>query len=130
MKFQILRFMSNYIESGQGFQMQYESTNVSQWSHNLGATLTFTTQNGIISSPSYPENYTNNADCIFTISQSPGTIILLNFVFVDVENDISCRYDYLEIRDGPSEASFVLEKLCGSESAFFIQSSQNMLWMK
>ena len=107
----------------------YESTNVSQWS-NFGAILSFTTQNGIISSPSYPDSYPDNTDCIYYISQSTDTVILLNFIDFDVENDSSCQYDFLEIRDGPSEASTILDKLCGSEADFVIQSSHNTLLMK
>ena len=128
--FFILRFMSNYFESGLGFQMRYESANVTQRSYNSGSTLGFTTQNGIITSPLYPSNYPDNTDRIYTISQSTGTVILLNFVFVDVENHSSCGYDYLEIRDGPSEASTILDTICGSQTPAPIQSSQNKLWMK
>ena len=108
----------------------YESTNVSLWTYNIGATLSFTSRNGIISSPSYPENYPDNTDCIYHISQSTDTLILLNFINIDIENDTSCKFDYLEIRDGPSEASTIIETLCGREADFLIQSSQNNVWMK
>ena len=42
---------------------------------------------GIITSPSYPGNYPNNADCIYTISQPTGTVILLNFLSMDIEHE-------------------------------------------
>ena len=126
----MLRFVSNYLESGLGFQLKYESTNVSQWSYSYWSTLGFTSKKGIVTSPSYPENYPDNADYIYTILQSTGTVILLHFISIDVENGSSCGYDYLEIRDGPTEAAMVLDKLCGSEKDIFVQSSQNKLWMK
>ena len=86
----------------------------------------FSDQNGIIYSPSYPSIYPDNADCTYTISQPNGHVILLNFLSMDTEE---C-YDYLEIRDGPSDVSPLLGKLCGSEIPAPIQSSQNQLWMK
>ena len=85
-----------------------------------------TAPNGFIFSPSYPENYPDNVDCYYTISQPTGTVILLKFLSMDTEK---CR-DYLEVRDGPSEDSPLLENICGSEIPAPIQSSQNQLWMK
>ena len=108
---------------------------MSLWSYNFGACGdSFTTPNGIITSPSYPDNYPDNADCIYSISQLNGTVIMLNLLSMDIEMDIEmhwdCGYDYLEIRDGPSDDSTLLDKLCGSEVPAPIQSSQNQLWMK
>ena len=99
----------------------------------------FSTPYGILTSPSYPDNYyPANADCVYTISQPTGTVILLTFHSMDIENactEIECEYeynclDYLEIRDGSSAASPLLGKLCGSEIPAPIQSSQNEVWMK
>ena len=90
----------------------------------------FSTANGTVTSPSYPDNYSDNADCIYTIWQPTGTVIVLNFHSMDIEHHITCDYDYLEIRDGPSSNSPLLDKLCGSAIPAPIQSSQNQLWMK
>ena len=92
----------------------------------------FTDANGILYSPSYPDNYPDNSDCIYTISQPGGNVILLNFLSMDSMGFIGeCEFDdYLEIRDGPSAHSPLLGKLCGSEIPAPIQSSQNQLWMK
>ena len=95
----------------------------------------FSTNGGIIKSQSYPGNYPDNADCIYTISQPTGTVILLNFLSMDIEkynwDDIQdCSMDYLEIRDGPSTYSPLLSKLCGREIPASIQSSKNQLWMR
>ena len=93
---------------------------------------TFTTLlSGDITSPSYPNNYPDNTDCIYTISQSAGTVILLNFLSMDIYIHYrTCGYDNLEIRDGPSGDSPLLGKLCGSDIPDPIQSNQNQLWMK
>ena len=93
----------------------------------------FTFPFGSVTSPSYPDNYPDNADCIYTISQPTGTVILLNFLSMDIETDNwenSCNTDYLEIREGSSAASPLLAKLCGSEIPAPIQSSRSQLWMK
>ena len=90
----------------------------------------FTTAQGHMSSPSYPNYYPANEDCIYTISQPADTVILLNFISMDIESHSTCYYDYLEIRDGPTDDSTVLDKLCGSEIPAAIQSSENHLWMK
>ena len=131
----IHRFMSNYFENGPGFQLRYESSNVSQWSYGSGSCGgNFTTPHGILTSPSYPDHYPNDVDCIFLISQPNGTVILLNFMSLDIDSyiwDTNCNYkDSLVIRDGPSVASPPLDTLCGSEIPASIQSSQNQVWMK
>ena len=90
----------------------------------------FSTIGGSIKSPSYPGYYPNNKDCIYTISQPTGTVILLNFLSMDIDYDSSCDYDYIEIRDGPTAGSPLLDKLCGNEIPASIQSSQNQLWIR
>ena len=104
---------------------------MTQWSYHIGACGgSFTTPNGILTSPSYPDNYPNNADCVYTISQPTGTAIVLTFYSMDIEDDSSCDYDYLEIVDGSSADSPLLGKLCGREIPAPIQSTQNQVWMK
>ena len=88
------------MENGLGFWLDYESSNVTLWSHGYGQCGgNFTTPNGFFTSPSYPSNYYGNADCIYTISQPVGNVILLTFFTMDME-DYGCGYDFLEIRDG------------------------------
>lgn len=48
---------------------------------------------GIISSPSFPNEYHNNADCTWTIVAEPGDTISLIFTDFQMED----KYDYLEI---------------------------------
>ena len=129
-----LRFFSNYLHSGHGFQLKYESTDVSHWTYSISTCGgNFTTPNGILTSPSFPGNYPANAECIYAISQPTSYVILLNVIQLDLNTLSSCYgncCDYLEIRDGPSSDYPLLDKLCGSEIPASIQSSQNKLWMK
>lgn len=132
--FFIFRFRSHEIGGGVGFQLRYDSIHGDpQITYRIGECGgNFTTPSGFLSSPIYPNYYPPNADCIYTMSQSNGTVIWLNFLNVDVEyteNTSTCK-DYLEVRDGPSEDSNMLEKICGNKIPPPIQSSQNQLWMR
>ena len=81
-----------------------------------------TAQNGILRSPSYPQYYPNNADCIYIIKQPTYTVFKLNFLRMDIDEctqgncSSCCRGDYIEIRDGQSEISPLLKQLCGNDS--------------
>ena len=131
----IHRFSSNLFGSGLGFQMEYERSNVApQVIFRMGEIGecggSFTTlSSGTITSPSYPDNYGENANCIYTISQPTGNLIQLKFLSVDIDKYADCE-DYLEIRDGPTNASSLLDKLCGNEILAPIMSSQNHMWIK
>ena len=127
------RFASNYyFGTGLGFQLGYESTDITHWSYKYGECGgNFTTPNGRLTSPSYPEKYLKNADCIYTISQPTDTIIVLIIISIDLNGGSDCIYsDYLEIRDGSSVGSPLLDKLCGNEIPPPIQATQNHVWMK
>ena len=130
------RFASNYWDSGIGFQIQYESSDVTLGIINRFGECDgyFTTPNGILTSPSYPDNYPKNAECVYTISQPTGTAIVLTFLSMDIHSwnfgwNSICN-DYLEIRDGRDAAAHLLGELCGKKIPAPIQSSQNQVWMK
>ena len=122
-----LRFFSNFFGSGLGFQLRYESSDGSNWSYGACEGHVSTPQ-GIITSPLYPDNYPSNANCIYTITQPTGTVILLKFYAMDIHNDYC--HDYLKINDGSSRDSPPIGKLCGSDIPAPIQSSQNALWIE
>ena len=90
----------------------------------------FTAKNGHLSSPSYPNNYPPHQDCIYTISLPTDSAILLNFFTFDVNDKDNCKASFLEIREGPSDASTLLGKICGYEIPDPIQSNHSQLWMK
>ncbi|KAK2098731.1 Tolloid-like protein 2 [Saguinus oedipus] len=47
-----------------------------------------------------------------------------------IERHDSCAYDYLEVRDGPTEESALIGHFCGSEKPEDMKSSSNRMWMK
>ena len=132
-----IRFFSNYLGGGLGFQLAYESTNA--FHEGMANTFDdcggyFSSTNGTLYSPSYPDSYPSNMHCIYTINQPTGNIIQLNFLNFEIMlvhwGHTMCSGDFLEIRDGPSSGSPLLEKLCGSTIPAPLQSSQNRLWMR
>ena len=60
---------------------------------------TYSTPNGVLTSPFYPNHYPGNRECVYVISQAPGTFVNLNFLNFDIEGSYNCVYDYLEIRE-------------------------------
>ena len=127
----LIRFSTNFLATGAGFKMRYERKNASIWSFSRGACGgAFNTPNGLLNSPSFPKSYPGNADCIYTISNPNGTPITLKFLNMDIEDHSSCRWDYLEIRNGGSEDSPLLGKLCGNEIPAPIHSTQGSIWIK
>lgn len=47
-----------------------------------------------------------------------------------IERHDNCAYDYLEIRDGPSESSKELGRYCGYDKPDDIKTTSNKVWMK
>ena len=87
----------------------------------------FTNSSGLITSPSHPNSYPHNADCIYLISQPNGRYVN---IFVE-KADINCHADgpdYLEMRDGQNEDSPLMIRFCGDDKIpALIQSTQNYL---
>ena len=91
----------------------------------------FSNESGILTSPSYPNPYPNNAECEYIISQPNGTCVNLTVEAFDVEAIGGCSTDFLEIRDGMDPDSPLLGKFCGntigSDIPTSIQSTQQNL---
>ena len=135
----ICRFKSDYLENGPGFKLRYESTDVLEWSFNVGACGgNFTTPSGILTSPQHP-GYYPNTDCVYIITQPEGNYVNLTFLMLLTHkwNTPTCKdgpngqtSDYLEIRDGNHEKSPLLARVCGTELPSPILSTQNKVWMR
>ena len=84
---------------------------------SCSGTRVLTEPTGVISSPNYPQNYGDNADCSWKITAPPSYgVVALQFDSLETEG---CSYDYVEIRDGDSSASPLLKKLCGTRKSPF-----------
>lgn len=58
-------------------------------------------------------------------------MIRLNFLEVfSIEEEETCKYDYLEIRDGQFGYSSLIQKICGNIPPSYIESSGRFLWLR
>ncbi|XP_077566372.1 inactive serine protease PAMR1 [Stigmatopora nigra] len=73
------------------------------------------------------ESYPNNARCDWIIQVDNPFTIELRFMMLSLEVHHSCRYDFVEIRDGDSVNSRVIGRFCGNNRPAPIMSSGNSL---
>ncbi|BES95605.1 calcium ion Hypothetical protein [Nesidiocoris tenuis] len=85
---------------------------------------------GSIISPNYPFPYGRNAECIWKVTVSQGSVISLTIVDIDLETHSTCNLDYLELRDGISSRSPLLGRYCTSNHPFAIMSTSNAMFIK
>nr|CAI5851425.1 unnamed protein product [Callosobruchus analis] len=89
----------------------------------------FDTPNGTITSPSFPDFYPLNKNCVWEIVAQPQYRITLNFTHFDLEAHQECSYDHVDFYDGPSPESPSLGRFCGSKLPHLIVASGNQLYM-
>ena len=89
-----------------------------------------TGQNGVIQSPSYPRPYPNNADITWVLMGPSAGTISITFRAFSLEEDSACRYDYVELRDGPASNSPFIGKFCGRNVPATFMSADNALFVK
>lgn len=91
---------------------------------------TFTTKRGTLRSPSFPDLYPSDQNCTYVISRPEGERITLMFLVFDLEGGFHCPHDYVEIRDGDSENSPFMARLCGVTLPSPVRSFHNSLWLR
>ncbi|CAL1545443.1 unnamed protein product [Lymnaea stagnalis] len=80
-------------------------------------------------SPGYPSDYENNQNCKWLISTQDLTKrIQIEIISVNIANwnGGECE-DYLELRDGQTDDSHLIKKLCSSEQFQFKSKGQHLL---
>ena len=76
---------------------------------------TVATSGTIITSPNYPEKYTNDSNCKIRVMFHESKRVAILFYSFDVEECTVKDYDWLIIRDGnSSESKIIGSKLCGN----------------
>uniref|UniRef100_A0A2H8TEF1 Cubilin n=1 Tax=Melanaphis sacchari TaxID=742174 RepID=A0A2H8TEF1_9HEMI len=105
-----VRFHSDGSKNYRGFQLNYTTTQP-----ECGGALNIDSH-GTLSSPGSPGKYPPNRDCYWILNAIPGKRIQLNFFSLRFEQHINCSYDFLEIRDGFTQHSPMLAKLCNTTS--------------
>ncbi|XP_068876591.1 deleted in malignant brain tumors 1 protein-like [Aphelocoma coerulescens] len=77
---------------------------------------------GTFQSPSL--NYSDKADCLWQIHVTNNFRIMLTFDNIQLQG--GCRYDYIEIYDGPPNSSPLLGRICSSSPLTYTSSSNFM----
>ncbi|XP_044151178.1 neuropilin-1 isoform X1 [Bufo gargarizans] len=123
-----IRFVSDYETHGAGFSIRYEIFKAGpECSQN------FTSANGVIKSPKYPEKYPNNAQCTYIIFAPKMSEIIMEFESFELEPDTNaqvgrpCRYDYLEIWDGFPEVGPHIGRYCGQNNPGRVRASSGIM---
>ncbi|XP_035020888.1 inactive serine protease PAMR1 isoform X1 [Hippoglossus stenolepis] len=73
------------------------------------------------------ESYPTNARCEWRVRVQRGRSIELRFSLLSLESDHTCRYDYVEVRNGDDLSSPVIGRFCGDQLPPPIKSSGNRL---
>ena len=85
---------------------------------------------GTFTSPSYPNSYPYDENCVYTVSQISGKFIILTVEEFEIEDSGGCDWDFLEIRDGSSADSRVIGKFCGTNIPKTLHTTQNKMWIR
>ncbi|XP_066255144.1 cubilin [Euwallacea similis] len=114
-----LKFNSDMSRTAAGFMIEWTSATT-----GCGGALISPT--GSITSPQYPEPYSRNTECIWTIFVNVGSKIQIIFSDVDLEPHGNCAMDYIQVFDGPTTGSKSLGKYCTPQINFIISTSNEM----
>jgi len=123
--YSLLHFHSDDSLTDHGFHITYSAV---PGIPGCGGTLT--SEKGSFNSPNFPERYDNNVECDWLIRVHPLERIQIKFTVFDLEHHSRCRWDYLEIRDGDSEQSPLINRFCGQDVPQPIVSTGNKVWIK
>ncbi|XP_061386037.1 cubilin homolog [Musca vetustissima] len=100
-----LHFHSNSFDNRRGFQIEWYV-----FSSGCGGNLE--ADRGVITSPFYPNPYSNSAQCEWRIHVHPGSTIHFTIDDLALEEHPNCRYDKLEIYEGTTEHRSRIAGLC------------------
>uniref|UniRef100_H2ZK52 CUB domain-containing protein n=1 Tax=Ciona savignyi TaxID=51511 RepID=H2ZK52_CIOSA len=105
-----------------GFRIQYTISGISQ--RAPGST-------GLIKSPNYPSNYPKNTECKYRVnSGTSSNSIAFNFLAFNLEPNTQCRFDYLQVFNGPTTILGSIGKYCGSTNPSTITRTTSYMSMK
>ncbi|CAB1349958.1 unnamed protein product, partial [Coregonus sp. 'balchen'] len=86
---------------------------------------------GLFTSPNYPSKYPPGIECVYIIEAPPRLCIDLFFdERYSIEPSWECKFDNIEVRDGPFGFSPIIGRYCGQTVPPFIRSSGRYLWIK
>nr|XP_061796264.1 neuropilin and tolloid-like protein 2 isoform X2 [Nerophis lumbriciformis] len=90
-----------------------------------------TINGGVFTSPNYPNTYPPNKECVYILEALPRQRIQLAFdKNYYIEPSFECRFDHIEIRDGPFGFSPLINRVCGGKNPGPITSTGRFMWIK
>ncbi|XP_076143593.1 neuropilin and tolloid-like protein 2 [Alosa pseudoharengus] len=93
------------------------------WTRNING--------GLFTSPNYPETYPPNKECVYILEALPRQRIQLTFdKTYYIEPSFECRFDHIEVRDGPFGFSPLINRFCGPKSPGVVTSTGRFMWIK
>ena len=95
-------------------------------SFHPGCSSTWTSDQVVITSPNYPNNYANNLNCHHHIIAGIDQFVQLRFTSFQLET--GC-YDSLAVYDGSGPDSRLYQEYCGYRSPFTIRSTGNEFYL-
>nr|CAD7397146.1 unnamed protein product [Timema cristinae] len=113
-----------------GIQSSYESSGKMNFTLKYSSSPCGGVLNGpeeTVSSPNYPNNYSPNTDCAWSVSYPEGQAIKIHFISLNMEAD--CEKDYLSIHSGHIPSSPRIGRYCGNSPPSDITSHSNTLWI-
>ncbi|XP_053373742.1 deleted in malignant brain tumors 1 protein-like isoform X2 [Mercenaria mercenaria] len=115
-----INFITDSSVTSAGFRAAYNTT------YDCGGVLT--SRQGILQSPGFPNYYTNDLRCNYTLVMDPQHVILLSFEpdNFDIESGRDCRYDWVAVYAGNNSNSLLLGKYCGDTAPLPISSLGQM----
>ncbi|RUS69386.1 hypothetical protein EGW08_022854, partial [Elysia chlorotica] len=90
----------------------------------------FSGDNGTITTPDYPRNYSNEETCLWRISVERGKVIQLTFHRFAVQQHDRCNCDWVLIYDEFTSRANPLGKKCGSSNPEPIRSKGNQMFVE
>ncbi|XP_065362088.1 cubilin homolog [Calliphora vicina] len=123
-----LFFHSNGFVNQKGFQIRWFV-----FSNGCGGNLEG--EQGVVTSPFYPEPYPNKAECDWRLHVHPGSAIHLTIVDLALENYSNCRYDTLSIFEGTTDIKTHLASICQMNEnkeplEYIINSNEALIQLK
>uniref|UniRef100_UPI0035901E83 neuropilin and tolloid-like protein 2 n=1 Tax=Myxine glutinosa TaxID=7769 RepID=UPI0035901E83 len=86
---------------------------------------------GSFTSPNYPNHYPLKQDCIYTLQAGSRQHVKLVFETpFSLEPSLRCKFDHVEIRDGPFGYSPLLGHFCGPTVPPTLTSTGRFMWVK
>ena len=83
---------------------------------------------GNFTSPDYPQHYSHDLDCSWTITVSAGYYIYLHFEHFHLEDGGShCPFDYVQIFDGSLASNPITTKRCAYQDSWCVYSHSNVV---